>query len=172
MFFRFFNMSHNYSSTTYINKANHSTIIHHDCTYGIPLDDNIVPAVYSSHFFEHLSKTQAQSLLSECYRVLKPNGIIRICVPSLDEEVTRIKSALQTYPQDVTMLQRFVTTDIVGFNSYYSNHRWMYNFYEMKSILESAGFSQISEKPFKSGNIQDVALLDTRGGLHVEAIKI
>jgi ubiquinone/menaquinone biosynthesis C-methylase UbiE len=41
--------------------------------------------VYSSHCFEHLTKSQVKELLSECYRVLKKNGILRIIVPNMKE---------------------------------------------------------------------------------------
>ena len=45
--------------------------------------DNSVDIVYSSHLFEHLTLKSANLYLSEAYRVLKPEGVLRIVVPDL-----------------------------------------------------------------------------------------
>lgn len=43
--------------------------------------------VYASHVLEHFKKKDTLNILKEWVRVLKPNGIIRISVPSLDNLV-------------------------------------------------------------------------------------
>jgi SAM-dependent methyltransferase len=50
---------------------------------GFPYPDNHFEVVYSSHVLEHFTREQAQFLLSEANRVLKPGGILRIVVPDL-----------------------------------------------------------------------------------------
>src|SRR5207302_349822 len=40
-------------------------------------------AVYGSHVLEHLEPEAAMRLLRECFRILKPGGIVRIVVPDL-----------------------------------------------------------------------------------------
>jgi predicted SAM-dependent methyltransferase len=59
-------------------------IIQYDLNKGIPFDNNSVDVVYSSHVLEHFSNQQADFLLSECYRVLKKDGIVRVVVPDLE----------------------------------------------------------------------------------------
>ncbi len=51
---------------------------------GIPLPDSYVGFVYHSHVLEHFSKNRAQFFLSECLRVLKPGGSLRVVVPDLE----------------------------------------------------------------------------------------
>lgn len=51
---------------------------------GFPYPDNYFDVVYSSHVLEHFTKSQALYLLKESFRVLKPNGILRIAVPDLE----------------------------------------------------------------------------------------
>lgn len=46
--------------------------------------DASVDAVYHSHLLEHLSKEDALRFLSECRRILKPGGTIRVVVPDLE----------------------------------------------------------------------------------------
>lgn len=54
---------------------------------GIPFKDNTFDIVYHSNVIEHFSKEEAPKFLKECYRVLKPNGIIRIAFPDLEQIV-------------------------------------------------------------------------------------
>lgn len=51
----------------------------------LPFKDNSFEFIYSSQFVEHLTYSQLQHVLKECYRILKPNGIIRIVTPDLEE---------------------------------------------------------------------------------------
>lgn len=60
-------------------------VIAHNLLNGIPLPDNSVDVVYHSHVLEHFPKDSADPFIRECYRVLKPGGIIRIAVPELEQ---------------------------------------------------------------------------------------
>ena len=62
-------------------------VIVHDLTKGIPFPESSFDVVYHSHFLEHLTRSQAVVLMEECYRVLKPKGVIRIVVPDLEKIV-------------------------------------------------------------------------------------
>jgi SAM-dependent methyltransferase len=52
---------------------------------GFPFPDAKFDAVYSSHVLEHFTREQAQLLLRESYRVLKPGGILRVVVPDFED---------------------------------------------------------------------------------------
>ena len=41
--------------------------------------------VYHSHVLEHLSRSSGATFLGECFRVLKPAGILRVAVPDLEK---------------------------------------------------------------------------------------
>ncbi|MBN2858622.1 MAG: methyltransferase domain-containing protein [Candidatus Delongbacteria bacterium] len=51
---------------------------------GIPYPDNYFDAVYHSQVLEHFQKKEASKFINECYRVLKPGGVIRVVVPDLE----------------------------------------------------------------------------------------
>ena len=55
----------------------------HDLTKKFPWTDSSIDIIYSSHTLEHFSKQDGKRFLSECHRVLRENGIIRIVVPDL-----------------------------------------------------------------------------------------
>jgi len=63
-------------------------IIGHNLLNGIPFDDNTFEVVYHSHVLEHFQKEDAVKFIKECYRVLKPGGIIRIAIPDLEQIVS------------------------------------------------------------------------------------
>lgn len=54
-----------------------------DAGQPFPFPDASFNYVYSEHLFEHLTYQQAQNMLKESYRVLKPGGVIRIATPDL-----------------------------------------------------------------------------------------
>lgn len=62
-------------------------VIAHNLLDGIPFADNSFDVVYHSHVLEHFSKPDALAFLKECYRVLKPNALIRIAIPDLEQIV-------------------------------------------------------------------------------------
>jgi SAM-dependent methyltransferase len=41
--------------------------------------DNSIDGIHSSHFIEHLP--DQEKFIRECYRILKPGGFLRLCVP-------------------------------------------------------------------------------------------
>ena len=59
-------------------------VIRHDITKGVPFEESQFDAVYHSHVLEHLRPQQGIELITECSRVLKPGGVLRIVVPDLE----------------------------------------------------------------------------------------
>ena len=55
-----------------------------DAKQGIPFKSESVDCVYHSHLLEHLLPEDGQILLEECFRVLKPKGVLRVVVPDLE----------------------------------------------------------------------------------------
>ncbi len=86
-------------------------VIAHNLLEGIPFSDNYFDLVYHSHLLEHFPKAESYIFIKECYRVLKPGGIIRIVVPDL-EEITK------TYIQQLELA-------LQGHQEAASNYDWM-----------------------------------------------
>jgi predicted SAM-dependent methyltransferase len=94
----------------------------------LPLDDAAADVVYSSHFFEHIPRKRVANFLAECFRVVKPGGVIRLVLPDLDElcrEYLRQRDAGAHNKADfvvLEMLDQCVRTEPGGeLNSYYEN---------------------------------------------------
>lgn len=75
--------------------AHNKDVIAHDLLIGIPAPNNHYDFVYHSHLLEHFSFHQAPIFLQECFRVLRPNGILRVAVPDLESVVSGYLDALK-----------------------------------------------------------------------------
>lgn len=69
--------------------SHNENVIAYNLNEGIPFENNKFDVVYHSHVLEHFTKEKAIFFLQECYRVLKPNGILRLAVPDL-EQISRL----------------------------------------------------------------------------------
>lgn len=74
--------------------SNNKDILAYDLLKGIPYKDDNFDVIYHSHLIEHFPQENAVNFIKECYRVLKPNGIIRIATPNLEEIVKTIRNIL------------------------------------------------------------------------------
>lgn len=59
-------------------------VIAHDLRRGLPYAEDSFDGVYGSHVIEHLDPVTASFLLRDCFRVLRPDGIVRVVVPDLE----------------------------------------------------------------------------------------
>ncbi len=63
-------------------QQNQGTVfINYDLRLGLPLSDNSVDMIYSSHVLEHFEYKTGLQLLKDCYRVLRRGGVFRIALP-------------------------------------------------------------------------------------------
>jgi len=54
---------------------------------GIPFSDDKFDVIYHSQVLEHFPRENAPDFIRECFRVLKPGGIMRVVVPDLENIV-------------------------------------------------------------------------------------
>ena len=52
---------------------------------GFPFGDDEFDVVYHSQVLEHFPKDKSAYFIAECFRVLKPGGILRVVVPDLED---------------------------------------------------------------------------------------
>ena len=155
-----------YSLEQYCDLLENHVFMHHDLSHSIPLKDETADFVYSSHFLEHLFKTDAERLLKDCHRVLKPGGIVRICVPDLAYAIS-----LYVAGEKEQMLANYFFVE--DKESFLARHKYMYDFELLKTLLEKIGFSQVTRCNYQEGRTPDLAVLDNRPeeSLYVEAVR-
>jgi len=141
----------------------------------MPFKDERFEGIFSEHFFEHLIPDHANSFLSECLRVLKPGGVLRLSVPDgelyLNKYFNDHEWMLQRRP-NVTPRTRIAIVNEVFRQGF--EHQYCYDFETIKVVLEEAGFKDVRRVDFHTSSIPEL-LIDQEGrrfeSLYVEAIK-
>jgi len=126
--------------------------IHLNAIQPYPIADSSFDYVFSEHMIEHVTFQEAQVMLSECFRVLKSGGRIRIATPDL-ERMLAVYTDSPTPEQDAYIrwtVDNFLT-DTDGYNpSFVINkifHGWghvfIYDEKTLKYALENVGFRDV-----------------------------
>jgi predicted SAM-dependent methyltransferase len=152
--------------------------LHSKDIVSLPFKDNSADVIYSSHVIEYFNRTEILDVLKEWYRVLKPNGVLRLAVPDF-------QVMAQLYVKGEYQLDRFLgpiygRMSMSGKTIY---HRTTYDYESLKNILEFCGFEDVLRYDWKktdhSGHDDHsqayLPHLDKENGtlisLNVEAIK-
>jgi SAM-dependent methyltransferase len=156
------------------------TTICWDLRRGIPFGDATFDAAYHSHVLEHIDREDAPGFLRECFRVVKPGGLIRIVLPDFELLARIYIDVVDRLPGGATMadhtfaveqmidqmvirtprhraqerpLVRFVESFLIG-NTDRAGilHRWMYDRFSLGCLLRETGFEDIQvQDPLTSG---------------------
>jgi len=101
--------------------------------------DNSVDFIFSSHTFEHLTYEEASFVFKECYRVLKPKGVIRIIVPDfrvlvnqyLEDVDKNPSTAAKIFLRDSLYFEIPIPKTFLGLFKFYfqkkNNHHFLYD---------------------------------------------
>jgi len=156
----------------------------HDLQNPLPFPDNSFSAIYASHVLEHLYLNQAQNLLKECFRVLKPNGVLRIMTPDLGSIVENYlkNKGDAAIPAASKMMEElnFINPNSVSKNFFYRiysrlkdflSHKWMYDEKSLIFYFKGAGFSEVKKMEINKSRIQNIEKIELNAGLIVEGVK-
>jgi len=154
----------------------------HNLTKPLPFVDNTVSVIYGAHVLEHLYLADAQRLLTECKRVLRPGGVIRLVVPDLRSMVTSYLKAkndgCQSPSEKIAAADQL--NENLGFRSpapphgnflfkyYYlskdfHHHKWMYDLDSLVRYMERAGFAEVHAKDYLESDIPGIAEVEEAG---------
>jgi predicted SAM-dependent methyltransferase len=136
----------------YIQYARSHNIEFGNATKRLPLPDNSVEVLYSSHMIEHLDRQEIDHFLNEAMRVLKPGGVLRLAFPDINLYVAQylehrdadrfVASTLMTHARPRS-LSEHVQSLIVGDR----HHLWMYDGESLSRLLTKHGFVNASPMP-------------------------
>lgn len=139
----------------------------HNLTKPFPWQSGSVDVTYSSHTLEHMSREEGRQFLSECFRVLRPGGVIRIIVPDLrwyvDDYINgKIKAEDFLEKLDVLYLSspNALKSKMAPFIQF--PHKCMYDNERLVAVLKDIGFDASVRAPFDS-EIDDIRQIEIGG---------
>ncbi|MDA9942720.1 methyltransferase domain-containing protein [Luminiphilus sp.] len=166
-----------------------SDILHLDVTAPLPFPEGVFDYVFSEHVIEHISYPSGVLMLRECFRVLKPGGVIRIATPDLaflinlyraDESSTQPREAVQQ-----EFLEFFLANEIkdrannapIDLDVYLINkfvrawgHEFIYDEKTLKYVFNDLGFTDVVRRDvMESGHtaLQDIENIDRKPPGHI-----
>lgn len=144
-----------------------------DASKKFPLPNNTFNCVFSEHTIEHLKYREGEIMIQECFRVLKPGGMIRLSTPDL-QKILEIGMSGKKSPAQEKYIRwitdNFINKDHVYLESLVVNnafrnwgHHFIYDEKTLTKILMDAGFVKIERLPVgKSGN-ENLVNLESHG---------
>ena len=127
--------------------------INHDLTKGVPLDDNTVDAVYSSHVFEHIPYKDLLNVIKEIRRILKPGGKLLVCVPNAGLYLRAYFNNEMFINYDEMYIPAVVNTnskiDQLNYIAYLNgDHTFMFDEENIINILKMCDFNSVDFRDF------------------------
>lgn len=154
-------------------EGNQIECINHDMTKPFTqFKDNSVDFIYLGQCFEHLNfKYQAPSVLKECYRMLKPGGIVRITTPDFNKilitynnnEMHLFNDEQPDFYKDLDPLAQmsmliFGASGDSCTQEKYEGHFFCHTVKSMTGLLEGAGFKEVDTTWPKCGKNKEIAM--------------
>ena len=169
-----------------------SDVIYLDAGEPFPFDTDSVDRIHTEHMIEHVDYATGQNMLSECARVLKPGGRIRILTPDYDVMVKIAVGPLDDEVQGFIReanLRNGIGEDqadeaIHVVNRMFSGHghRYLYSQDLLTRCLEAPGLTEVTRYPAGETGDAEFEGIDNHGNqvgmewnrhhtLAVEAVK-
>jgi predicted SAM-dependent methyltransferase len=128
-------------------------ILHLDATDPFPFRNNTFDFIFCEHMIEHISYSNGLMMLSECHRVLRKNGKIRISTPNLPFLIDLYKDQKSELQKEYI---KWATDNFIKTAPYYDDtfvinnfvrdwgHLFIYDEKTLRSSFEKAGFAGIT----------------------------
>jgi len=157
-------------------------ILHLDATKPFPFKDAEFDYVFSEHMIEHIPYSDGLHMIAECFRVLKPNGKLRLATPNLSFLIALYqddtKSDLQkdyikwSTNQHIPGAPSYEATFVINNFMRDWEHKFIYDEKTLRSSLEKAGFTKIATRQVNNSNDENLRNLENAGRMPVGFLEL
>lgn len=150
----------------------------------LPFVDGELEMVFSEHFLEHLSYDDGVHFLRESARVLRRDGVFRVSCPDLDVILGLLRPGDKDWKALAGVYESIgdfapgvldVPERVVNWAFYGHEHRYLWSFRQLRSVLEASGFGGVERVRFGVSRYAGAAIERRRPeafySLIVEAVK-
>lgn len=159
---------------------------HINATKRFPFPDNSFDFIFSEHMIEHIPYTGAYNMLSECYRVLKPGGTLRIVTPDMvflmglyQNREESINKRYVDWNCDTFIKESAPRHPVSVINNFYRDwgHQYIYDFDVMHDTFQKIGFKNIQRPELNKSTQKELCDLEhekrsPKGFLKLESMVI
>lgn len=104
----------------------------------LPIEDSSAALIYASHILEHFGRFEYRAVLQEWFRVLQPNGILRLSVPDF-----AACAAIYYESGLVDGLSGLVGLIVGGQRDVYDYHKMIFDENFLRHELLNIGFREV-----------------------------
>lgn len=154
-----------------------------DLSKKLPYESNSIDAIYAGELWEHFEYETAERLTRECARVLKPGGVLRVCVPDCEDiwktyldlvQQEKSKPADQRSDENIVKHVKMYFDDIctsrIWLGSMGHTHKWNYDEVQLVSLFQRCGLIDVERGKFHESRIDDVQTVERSDFLIVEGV--
>lgn len=126
--------------------------IYLDATKRFPFKSGTFEFIYCEHMLEHISISSGEAFLSECLRVLKPEGVLRIATPDMaclfviwtESETHQMREYIANAARHFVGYPRLANKCLTINNFFYNwGHQFIYDEETLVWLLRKTGFAAI-----------------------------
>jgi predicted SAM-dependent methyltransferase len=146
-----------------------------DCRRPLPYKPGEVDHILCSHVLQYLPLPQAQQVLGDFYRVLRPGGTVHVILPDVlfmarrfvqgEIDADQFQRELMMHPEQGESLKVRIL-ELLG--AFWLTHHWMYDRATATEQLERIGFSVVHDQETPSSRFR----ADDPASLHVVGVKV
>src|SRR5262245_38575391 len=135
-----------------------------DCASPLPFRDRTVAFIHCEDLLEHLDLTGGKTLLAECFRVLRPGGVLRLLTPDLERLIHTVYARRD--PRQLRWCAERLSADgpCEALNMHLrmnGEHRFVYDGTRLREILGGLGFS-VRRVRWNRSSYPELRFLDLR----------
>ena len=148
------------------------SVMYLDVTRPFPFDSETFEYIHAEHLIEHITRTEGLQMLSECRRVLKPGGVVRIATPDLavlvglyDGNRDEVGQRYIKWLTDLLFPEVGAYKAAFVLNNAFTNfgHKFLYDGELLELALTKVGFTNIREFPMGESDDENLRGIESHG---------